>query len=350
MNSASRLPVLDGLRAISILLVLAAHMLPEGPKILRLNETTGAMGMSLFFALSGFLIVLGLRHNGDVAEFMVKRLSRIVPLAYAYIVLVFSFLYFDPKDMLWTATFLVNYFTEYLNSYNAHFWSLCVEVQFYVAIALMILCLGRRGIWIVWPACLAITALRISAGAHIALETHLRGDEILAGACLATLYQKSWSGRAQYPTVLIISTTLLWFTSSSPYSGWCQYLRPYATVSLLAVVLCLGDTLLAAFLASRPMRYIAATSYALYVIHPLTIHGWWNEGTIFDRYILKRPISFAMTFAAAHVSTFYWERPWLQAGRQWIKQRRLRHPSGDLAGSVQRPIMTNVPRSKEQEP
>jgi hypothetical protein len=31
-----------------------------------------------------------------------------------------------------------------------------------------------------------------------------------------------------------------------------------------------------------------------------------------------------MTFAAAHISTFYWERPWLQAGRQWIKQRRMR--------------------------
>jgi hypothetical protein len=53
MNSAERLPVLDGLRAISILLVLATHMLPIGPKVLRLNETAGAMGMSLFFSLFG---------------------------------------------------------------------------------------------------------------------------------------------------------------------------------------------------------------------------------------------------------------------------------------------------------
>ena len=34
MNSAGKLPVLDGLRAISILLVLAAHMLPLGPRFL----------------------------------------------------------------------------------------------------------------------------------------------------------------------------------------------------------------------------------------------------------------------------------------------------------------------------
>ena len=60
MNSAGRLPALDGLRAISILLVLAAHMLPLGPKILGLNFTAGAMGMSLFFALSGFLIASAL--------------------------------------------------------------------------------------------------------------------------------------------------------------------------------------------------------------------------------------------------------------------------------------------------
>ena len=322
-NSANRLPVLDGLRAISILLVLATHMLPVGPKALRLNEATGAMGMSLFFALSGFLIVSGLRHNADVAEFVVKRFSRIVPLAYAYTFFVFYFLYFSPKDMLWTASFLVNYFTEYLNSYNGHFWSLCVEVQFYLAIALVILCAGRKGIWIVWPACLAITALRINAGTYIALQTHLRGDEILAGACLATLYDRSWRGSARYPMTLLIVTALLWFVSSLPYSGWCQYLRPYGTALFVAVVLALGDTLFSTLLASRPMRYIATISYALYIIHPLTIHGWWNEGSIFDRYLLKRPVSFAMTFVAAHISTFYWERPWLQAGRQWIKQRRL---------------------------
>lgn len=325
VNSAERLPVLDGLRAISILLVLATHMLPLGPKFLRLNDTTGAMGMSLFFSLSGFLIASQLRYNADVHEFLVKRLSRIVPLAYAYIFLVFSIVYFNPTDMLWTATFLVNYFSEHLNSYNAHFWSLCVEVQFYVAIALVIIFFGRRGLWVVWPACLAITAMRISEGAYIHIQTHLRGDEILVGACVATIYQSTWNGRIRrYSTFIMLAASLFWFISSSPYSGWMQYLRPYATASLLAVSLCLAETAIVTFLSSRPMRYIATISYALYIIHPLTIHGWWNEGSIFDRYILKRPISFAMAFAAAHISTYYWERPWQQAGREWIKQRRMR--------------------------
>src|ERR1700720_3445780 len=54
-------PALDGLRAMSIILVLAAHLLPLGPKVLHLNSTAGPMGMSLFFALSGYLIVSTLR-------------------------------------------------------------------------------------------------------------------------------------------------------------------------------------------------------------------------------------------------------------------------------------------------
>ena len=120
------------------------------------------------------------------------------PLAYGYTFFVFAFLYYDPKDLFWTATFLVNYFPDHLNSYNAHFWSLCVEVQFYFAIALVILCVGEKGLWIVWPACLAITAMRISEGAYIHIQTHLRGDEILAGACIATIYQSSWKGRVNH--------------------------------------------------------------------------------------------------------------------------------------------------------
>src|ERR1700722_11123580 len=187
MNSSERLPVLDGLRAISIVLVLATHMLPVGPKVLRLNETTGAMGMSLFFALSGFLIASVLKANTDNPEFFVIPLSKILPIAYAYIFVVFLIIHYDPAEIFWTASFLLNYAPDHINSYNGHFWSLCVEVQFYVLIALAVLCAGKRGIWLVWPACLLVTALRIHDGAYLALQTHLRGDEILIGSCVATI-------------------------------------------------------------------------------------------------------------------------------------------------------------------
>jgi len=300
-------------------------MLPLGPKILVLNYTVGAMGMSLFFALSGFLITSTLIHNSDILEFLVKRLARIIPLAYAYTFIVFTFVLFDPKAALWTATFLINYFSEYMFiDLNNHFWSLCVEVHFYIAIALIVLACGKRGLWVVWPACVAVTLLRVHNGAYIAIQTHLRVDEILAGACVATLYRNSWMKFTRYPTTLVAFAATLLFISANYYSGWLQYFRPYATALVLAAVLCHGDTALKSVLSSGFMRYIAAISYALYVVHPLTIYEWFNQGTVVERYLFKRPISIAMTFAAAHVSTFYWEKMWMQAGRNWIQARRMR--------------------------
>ena len=169
------MPVLDGLRAISILLVLACHMLPLGPKFMELNYAAGAMGMSFFFALSGFLITSTLLHNANIYEFAVKRLTRILPLAYLYTFFVYTFVFFDPRAALWTSTFLINYFDAYfVDGLNAHFWSLCVEMQFYFAVGLVVLLGGSKALWLVIPMCLVITGIRIHEGAYIAIQTHVR--------------------------------------------------------------------------------------------------------------------------------------------------------------------------------
>ena len=77
-------PVLDGWRAISILVVLAAHMLPLGPKRFDLNASVGALGMSLFFTLSGFLITKTLIYRPSVPQFLIRRFCRILPLAWLF--------------------------------------------------------------------------------------------------------------------------------------------------------------------------------------------------------------------------------------------------------------------------
>ena len=88
LEKKGRFQVLDGWRGISILLVLATHLLPLGPKIWRLNASTGNLGMSLFFALSGFLITKNLLEHGDIRAFFIRRIFRILPLAYLYLVIV----------------------------------------------------------------------------------------------------------------------------------------------------------------------------------------------------------------------------------------------------------------------
>jgi peptidoglycan/LPS O-acetylase OafA/YrhL len=317
-------PALDGLRAISICLVLAAHLLPLGPKALHLNSTAGAMGMSLFFILSGYLIGTTLR-SATIPEFIVKRLARILPLAYLYILLVFLLFGLSRQALLSHLGFVVNYRLDQMIPVTEHLWSLCVEVHFYVFVTLLAAVGGRRAFALVWPCCLAITAIRIMEGAYIDVPTHLRIDEILAGACVATLPTSRLRATAA-PLVIWMLAAGAWVGTSHPDSGWLQYLRPYAAALLLAATLSQPPNRLIAVLSGRAFRYIAAISYALYIIHPLTSHGWWSDGSVWQRYLLKRPLGFALTLAAAHMSTFYWERAWIQTARHWVRSRRV----GDL--------------------
>lgn len=307
------LPVLDGLRAISILLVLAAHMLPLGPKELQLNHAAGAMGMSLFFSLSGFLITRTLVKNGDLLQFFARRMARIVPAVFLYLAFISAIFTFSPELLIANLLFVSNYWQSQLGPYTAHLWSLCVEVHFYAAIGLVVFCLGQRGLWIVWPACLFITALRVIDGSYVAIMTHLRVDEILAGACVATLY-RDWNPR-HYASIAVIFCAVFWLAASLPYSGPLQYFRPYGAAMVMASSLYLGSNLICRVLSSRPLKYIATVSYAAYIWHPLTVTGWLGEGGVIERYLLKRPISFALTFGAAHLSTFYWEQIWMKLAR-----------------------------------
>ena len=96
-----------------------------------------------------------------------------------------------------------------------------------------------------------------------------------------------------------------------------RYVRNYAALALV------GRTILdpagpPRFLASRPMRYIAEISFALYLIHSLATRGWLGSG---DKVVrsAKRPLTFAICFALSHASTFYYERPWIARGKRWAK-------------------------------
>lgn len=316
---ADGIPALDGLRAISISLVLAAHLLPLGPKSLHLNSTAGPMGMSLFFALSGFLIIRTLR-SATVLEFIVKRMARILPLVYLYILVVFVIFGLSKQALLAHLGFIVNYRQDQLIPVTEHLWSLCVEVHFYIFVTALAAIGGSRALMLVWPCCLAITALRIMDGAYIDVATHLRIDEILAGACVATLPASRLS-TGNTSLLIWALPAVTWAVTSHPDSGWLQYLRPYAAGLLLLATISQPPNWLVSMLGGPILRYIAATSYALYVIHPLTAHGWWNDGSIWQRYLLKRPLGFVITLIAAHLSTFYWERAWIQTARRWIRSR-----------------------------
>lgn len=313
--------VLDGWRAISILSVLASHMLPLGPSALRLNEQAGQLGMALFFTLSGFLITQQLHAKRHIASFFARRLFRIVPLAWAYtlvaaVVVGATFAQGAPY-----ALFLSNYVTDAGIAVAGHFWSLCVEVHFYLGIGLFMAVTrfrGFRALPVIW---LAVVLFRLSTQPQGSIETHVRVDEILAGACLALVHLGVYGERPRQlllrvPPVVLVIVLLI---ACHPDTGHFGALRSAAAASLV------GNTLFASasgryrWLGHRALRYVAETSYALYVIHPLTYYGWLGEGDAVVRYA-KRIASFALTFSIAHLSTFYFEHPLTELGRKVAKR------------------------------
>jgi len=90
---AQRIPELDGLRGIAILLVLMRHYIHH-PSLLLLGPQWGWMGVNLFFVLSGFLITsILLRladHPGALKIFYARRSLRIFPLYFLALVVYFA--------------------------------------------------------------------------------------------------------------------------------------------------------------------------------------------------------------------------------------------------------------------
>lgn len=325
-NPATHIPVLDGVRALSISLVLAGHLLPLGPKAFDLNSTAASLGMALFFCLSGYLIVTFLHRKPDVVDFLIRRVFRIVPALVLFLAVAMAAgIGVGSQAALLNLAFVSNYFYAGLSPYAlSHLWSLSVEMQFYVAIALAILLLGRRGLWLVPVAALVVTALRVQAGAPIHINTHLRVDEILSGGCLAlfALYRTKippvslpvWAARGGIAVIF-----LLWLTSAHSAGGWVNYLRPYLTAALVGSLMVGPLPRLQHLLSTRPLRYLANISYAAYLYHLLMASGILAGHGTYETYLIKRPITFLLTWAAAHLSTYYWEKPWNNFGRSRIQ-------------------------------
>jgi peptidoglycan/LPS O-acetylase OafA/YrhL len=297
-------------------------MLPLGPKDWLLNAAFGAAGMAIFFSLSGFLITTKLADGQSVPDFFIRRVARILPLAYLYLTVVFLLISYNPDALLANVFFIENIELSYLSSLNGHFWSLCVELHFYLFVGLVVATFGRRGLCVVIPLCLFITALRIYDGTFITIRTPGRVDEILVGAAVALIYRRG--ARLPSQPFFAIGAFVAVLAASMSQSQQLQYARPYLGGLLLMAALCAGPSPLRSLLTSRPAEYIATISYALYVIHPLTMHGWLGTGGAAGKYLLKRPISFLATFALSHLSTFYYERRFIDWAKRAAQRSRNR--------------------------
>jgi peptidoglycan/LPS O-acetylase OafA/YrhL len=240
-----RMPELDTIRGIAVLLVLFFHGfgfrygltgLSGFPKIFVAATLPGWMGVNLFFVLSGFLItgiLLDSKSKSDYyRSFYVRRALRILPLYYAVLIVL----------AILTRTGLVNRQASwaflglsffYLSNVTGLFgvpmqygvlWSLAVEEHFYLLWPAAVRSLSRHKVavggaivCVLCPCLRAFYAIRVhDMGTGY---TWLVADGLATGAVLATVARGPWGMRARMRSVtaILFAASLIMFGVGYPF-------------------------------------------------------------------------------------------------------------------------------------
>jgi len=173
------IPSLNGLRAIAVSMVIGSHLTRSSPEYLSvpLMFFDGALGVRIFFCISGFLITLLLLREKErdqfvnLKNFYARRVIRIFPVCYLFVFSLFVLtqstgLTLSSCQYLTAVTYTKNYACG--SWVDGHLWSLAVEEQFYL----------------LWPLAIAIAPSRIGvliAILGIAVAAPSRASEYLLG-------------------------------------------------------------------------------------------------------------------------------------------------------------------------
>ena len=365
LGEARYIPALDGVRALSILLVVLAH--------LGLDQVVpGGFGVTLFFFISGLLITRqlagGLARTGriDFAGFYLRRCLRLLPAALAYTLVAGALFVLaggrvSPGGWLaalcWGANWyeLAWHYQSSLAGVRHPFnilWSLAIEDHFYLVwpltlwavwarsggqrravLALAVVCLAAP-LWR-WrlfdhcgqldraAACLPLDATPAHRWARLYRGTDTRADSIAWGALLALLPRLAarLAAARWWPALGAAGLLLSLGLRGEMFREILRYSLQGASLLLLMPALINPRRAAAHALSWLPAVFVGRLSYSLYLWH-------WAALMIADR--LARPGAWLVTAvvlsAGLSCASFYGiERPMLR-----LRRRAGSHAPGTL--------------------
>jgi peptidoglycan/LPS O-acetylase OafA/YrhL len=327
---ARRIPQIDGLRAIAILMVFAAHAFAV---------PLFWMGVDLFFVLSGFLItgiLLRLKENradgGSYwSAFYSRRIRRILPPYVAFLVvasLVFRvhwvhiwywYVFFTPNIPLALGKVTV--------AAMGPLWSLGVEEQFYFAWPWLVLACSKEGllrvalgIVVISPFLRAIFTPVFSTHFPIYSLTIFRADTLAMGACIALAARRNpgWIGRQRFKAlsasvlalVLLVGLSILpsfrAAANSILFNSIAYSLSAVCLGSALIYVLGLQKGFVHTLLTAPALRYLGLISYTFYLYHEAVLL---KAGQYLHSRVLIALAAFSVTILISVLSWHLFEAP-----------------------------------------
>jgi peptidoglycan/LPS O-acetylase OafA/YrhL len=320
VRSQSHLPGLDGLRGVSIALVLLGHLsLSAGsPRWMQPLASVSPLGVTMFFVLSGFLITRLLLRERTIAgrislgRFVARRALRIVPASYFYVGFIallagLRVLTLKRHDVSCALLYVMDFHHDRA-WYLGHYWSLSVEEQFYL----------------VWPPILALLSARAAVVAALVilalaeLVPMPNGTAPIAIGCLLALHfdrltaMRFWRSGV-WPLALIFVEVLQLHLQVVQR----QVLGMQLVLELLVAVVILrtvntGDDFLGTVLASPVAVTLGALSYSLYLWQQLFL------GRSGDHWFTTFPVNLLAVMAAATASYLLIERPFLRLKARFV--------------------------------
>lgn len=304
----------------------------------------GAFGVDIFFVLSSYLITeLLLREKAllgevDVKSFYARRVLRIWPLYFAFLVIAAAMQAFVPGQHLsWRAamafSFLAGNWWIVLHGFPSSvifpLWSISIEEQFYLFWPAAVKRVGT-GVMLALAVCMLGVAnvTRLYLGLHGTTETQawcntlVQLDPIAAGILIAVLlkgrtptFGAKWRVAFGVVAVSLLAVAANVFRIKADPLSVRDMLLGYPAVTLGA------SALLLAMLSSRPMLgksalvYLGRISYGLYVFHVLALmcsdYMVPNFGTSIARFALHSTVAITLTVVLASMSYRWLESPFL---------------------------------------
>lgn len=345
---------LDGLRGLSILLVLLHHTTDIAHEGLRGLQRNAALGVPIFFAISGFLITTLLlreeRDNGRISlpKFFGRRAVRLLPLYYlvlgAYCLLILGLRMADPAAIDAFRERLPGYLAYCSNVFAtiegpfSHAWSLAYEEQFYFVFGLaMAFCPRRVLVGVASVAGLLYLAPLATLGAwDPRTNTLLRGlcffpPSIVHGVLIG--FVLNTAGGFQRATVLArrwIAVVLLVATLALLCAPRIRARPESEALVMLVMALLVTSCVLQPslpVLGGRALSYIGKISYGIYLQHVLCRHVFVKlTGAEHPGIVLAGML--ALSIPLAHLSFRYFETPLMRYFAPRLSARRRAANSG----------------------